>query len=1577
MASTGSITLARRGLAALNALTSTDPEQQRQALEGWPGWGPLAPAFDPQPDGSWTSIADQLHQFFADNNRAYNAAAECVDNSFYTPPKIIDAIYGLLRAAGFTGGTILEPGCGSGTFISRCPTDWNVQFVGVESDPTSARIAAALNPQATILCGPLEKTNLARDFDAVIGNVPFSSSTVRDPANPLGHARLHNYFLWRALDCAREGGYVILITSRHSMDGEAIERIVTGTADFIGAVRLPTGAFHSQGTDVVADVLVLRKNTIGPWASGARLASAGKHHVTHPEHPHRDTPVHGYFGEHPEHVAGQMIATGYQQNPLEVRADNIPAAITRAFTDLTNYLLPMTAPTPSPAQVDLDIQMFDEQGRKEGSYQLLDDGRTVRIENGSPVEIKATAELRALIRLRDQATALLEAEADYDTPTLSLTGQRAELLAGYTSYVAKYGPLNRGTLHQGSPDPETGLPSLVWRRPTMGGFRRDPDYITVLALEAYDDETGHAEPAAILLRRVNQRPIRATSAANPAEAMAICLGEGRFDLDRIAGLLNLTGEDATIAALGDLIYTNPLDGTWVPARDYLSGNIRTKLAQARTAAERDPAYQRNVQALLEVLPPDRGPLEIAVALGVPWIQVSDVGDFMEEVFGRRPGVEHCSATASWEVNATYLGDAVAAKTTYGTARINGYRLVEMALNGKAPVVYDESYNPATGRMNKTRNHEQTLAAQEKLTAIQDRFATWVWEDAARSARVCTEYNRLFNSHVARSYATEHLTLDGLAADQPMWPSQLSIIDQACSSRSALCGHAPGGGKTRSMVGSAIRARRLGLANKPLIVVPNHLLEQITREARQAFPAAAFLMVSKDDLAGDRRRLFAARCATGDWDAVIITHAGFTSLPVLTETETAWLQEQKYELNAHLRSEDGGYYGAKQIARKLRALESKLADLRFQTADPNTVAFEHLGIDFLLIDEAHYFKRLPITSRMEGFSFGASKRATDLLLKSRLLYRRRGELPCLALFTGTPWSNTLAETFVWQTYLQPEALAEAGVASFDTWGQVFVVFETVVEVAPDGSGFRTATRPMRMRNVPELKAMLHLVADVRSATALGLPVPERADHILVAQQSDPQRDFVLSLVHRADRFRAGIPDPENDNMLVICGDGRRVALDPRLVGIDEDSPKIQIIANTAAGIYHQYRDVTLLGAAGPGVLQVIFCDQGTPGAHGSQSYGRIRQALIGHGVPAHQIRWVHEAKDDKAKEALFAACRDGSVSVLLGSTDKLGVGTNIQQRLRALHHADAPWRPSDVEQRDGRGIRPANLNPLVDIYRYVTEGTFDAYMWQTLARKAVFISQMYDLTDTSVRELGDIGGDMVLSFTEVKALAAGNPLLLEQAEITATIRKLRILRSVDAQAVHTATRAITQAEREIGHCTTLLKDIAAAERKLAAQPVQEHDESLRWAANRLHTLLTRRASSHYFGRIEWGGLQVDVEPDRGWWEIGKATHFTISLELDYQTIREARLPLGAFRRSPGHAAAALRKALFGMVQSLPEHKTRTRDRIKHARTAVAQARAVIDSYEFAQADELAAAEARLARIEAAIALAVEEPAAAAA
>lgn len=1577
----------------LRQLTGTPTEAQAASLAKWSGWGPLAKAFDPQVTGGWADIANDLEDLYLQKPQELVVARDVVDTSFYTPPQIVAAVFELLRATGFTGGRVLEPGCGSGRFMSSAPAGLDLSWTGVEMDPTSAAIAQALNPAANIIASPLQKISFVTgEFDIALGNVPFSSARVFDPAYP-NCGSLHEYFLMRALDAVRVGGYVIAVTSRFTMDALNGLSGIGAIADIAGAVRLPSGAFSEDGTEISTDIVLLRRRAEGTALQGwndeaenkIEHSSTGYGYyggrtvtnrlkITEPISEGRRVDaveVNNYWRTHPEHVAGQMRVTGNMHNPLSVLAQDPVKQVAQAVAAVAAQLLPIQ-PTVAPLAPEdefSDLALTDAEGRKTGSFHLLEDVVHV-VANGKlePVA-RAGAELRMLLGLRDAAVALVSTEADACTTDEVLNPLRSSALSLYTSYRNKYGALNRGTLVVGKEDPETGQPSCSWKRPLLGGFRRDPDYVAVMALEQFDQETDEAKPAPILLGRVNHALIPVERVDTADEALTVALGEGRgVDLGFIAGLLGLPGRDEALLALGERVFADPESGgSWVLDRDYLCGDVRRKLHAAQTAAENDSAYQRNVEALHAVHPGDLGPLDIRVSLGAPWISVADVRAFVNDVFAvQHVTITHTPIVATWEVDSsTRFTPAV--QIAWGTEDKSPLELLDCALNGKAPTVWDEYYEG--GSKKKRRNPQATIAAEDKLRAINERFSLWIWEDEKRSERICAEYNQLFNSHVARKHDGGYLTFPGMSDSIALWDHQKTMIDRVLSTPRVLCGHAVGSGKTLTMIGSAMSLRRFGLAKKPLIAVPKHLLEQIAREAQQAFPTGKFLIASEEDLKKENRRLFAARCATGDYDLIVMTHQAFTSLPVDPALEARWIEDQKSELRSHL--QDFNVHsvrskGAKAVARSVRALESRLEALRHNMADDDQIRFDHLGIDYIAVDEAHAFKRLQINTKADGFSMGHSKRATDLLLKIETLAQKFPEKPIVGLFTGTPWSNTIAETYVWQKYLQPERLDAAGVGMFDAWAANFVRFESRVEVSPDGATFRIQRRPSVIQNVPELMGMLGEVADILTAEAIGLERPDAQFENVAVEATDEQLLFVAGLAERAEKLRSRgkteLPDGRQDNMLLICTDGRKAALDPTLLGLPGGSPKINAAAAQIAEIYVRTKSTIYPGMKTPGSFQVAFCDYGTPHTGDGQSYGRLRAELVRLGVPGERIRWIHEAKTSKAREALFSQCRSGAVSVLIGSTETMGTGTNMQQRLAALHHVDAPWRPSDMTQRDGRALRPGNLNELVHIFRYVTVGTFDGFMWQSLERKARFIAQMLD-GGSVLREIEDVS-DSELTYGEVKALAAGNPLLMEHSELQSEVKRLLTMRSVFQQSVNAARGRATQSRQGAQSLRSLVEKVR--------EGVEKNGDPGSWHVGRLDSLVKRILGSQqgasYGPDGFWRGLTIEIERSKDDYYSSKMTmgpEVALLVKVGYTRVGSLSLRRSKLR-NPEKACLHLHSEIEAWWEALVDRVPALLSRADELELSARDADLAAEEAVFDGAHKLAAAVAKLEALEATMA-----------
>jgi N12 class adenine-specific DNA methylase len=1249
----------------------------------------------------------------------------------------------------------------------------------------------------------------------VIGNVPFAKVTPHDPRHNRRRHTLHNYFICKSLHLTRPGGMVVVLTSRYTLDARnpAARREMDTLADLVGAMRLPAGAFaESSGTDVVCDMIVLRRRPDGharagpPWVATvpAPLPDAG----TDPLY------LNEYLAADPRRILGTLTADRgmYRQRELTVAPAGVlePAlieAVGRVVQDASARGLGFEARSagdPVASATDPPPASFsDAAGRfaQEGSFLLLE-GRLARVEGGEsrpyrPRFAADRAELERLIRLRDAARAVLAAQVA-GAEDAQLEPLQRDLTARYDAYVARHGPLNRyRAARSGRTDPDTGEEIVRRIRPRLGGFRDDPDWPLVAALEVFDDSTQQAKRAPIFTERVVAPPVQRLGVDTAAEAMAVCLDEtGALSLDRIADLLG-TDPDGARGELEGLAYQDPATASWVPASRYLSGDIRRKVTDARTAAETDPRWEPNIAALAAVLPRQLEPGEITAGLGAPWIPPDDIESFCAEVFGADVEVERVAALGRWSV-ALRAGrrGSVSLSSEWGTARADAVTLLDASLNQRLHTVTDESDD---GR--RVRNDAETIAARDKQDALAARFASWVWEDPARAARLARRYNELFRSVVVPTHDGAHLSLPGLSDSFRPHPHQRDAVARILTEGRALLAHAVGAGKTATMVMAAMELRRLGMAAKPAVVVPNHMLDQFTREWLQLYPTARLLVADRDRLSKERREQFVARCATGEWDAVLFTHAGFGRLPLGSDLLAAYLGDELDRCRQALgESRAGKALSVKRLERRIAQLEETYQRLLAAETKDDGVRFEETGVDYLFVDEGHLFKNRRVDSAIDGMAAQGSQRAQDLDAKLWALRRAHG--PRVVTFaTATPVANSIVELWTMQSYLQPDVLAHVDLTPFDAWAATFGRTVTALELAPDGASYRMQSRFARFQNVPELLTLYRQVADVRTSDDLRLPVPGLADgraETVVVPPTGELRAYVGELAARAEAVRAKSVLPDEDNMLKITGDGRRAALDLRLVGVPAavPGPKVVAAAERIAAIHHASRSYRYLDAVGdphprPGALQLVFCDVSTPAATGWNAYDELRALLVARGLPADKVRFIHEAGSDQAKANLFAACRDGRVAVLVGSTDKMGVGTNVQARAIALHHLDCPWRPADIEQREGRILRQGNQNATVSIHRYAVEGSFDIYMWQTVERKAVFINQVAT-GRTADREVEDIG-DQALSYAEVKALATGNPLILEKAGVDADVARLGRLRRAHVDDQHRLRRALDSAE----------------------------------------------------------------------------------------------------------------------------------------------------------------------------------------
>ena len=1373
----GAVAKFEANLVAIDTLQRMENEnripsaEERQALQRYTGWGGLPASFNLDTDEpAWAERARRLQDLLPAEDYASGRAS--VNNSHYTEIHVIEAMWQAIHGFGFSGGRVLEPAAGIGHFIGTMPEDLAgcSTVTAIEIDRLSGRILQALYASggADVRITPFEKTPLPENwFDLVIGNVPFGKYRVADQSNrAYAHYNIHNYFLGRAIDLVRPGGLVCLITSSHTMESrqETVRRYLASQALLLGAIRLPKGAFAGiAATEVQTDILFLRKRQRSETVEAEWLdITAVPNELRHPlAPPNRYLPINEWYMRHPEFCIGRIRSesNGYEEVPMAVFEGDLEAALRERIT-----LLPTDVFEPvKHATAPLRVVVPAEAGARPGSFRLHQ-GRVHRVEGGELVDVhdqlNATqrGRITGICAIRDHARVLLDAQLadENDGPLGHL---RAMLNGTYDRFVAKYGCLTA--------------------RANALAFRRDPDYPLLLSLEHYDEESGTARKAALFSQRTLSRVVEPDRAGEPSEALAASVQwRGRVDPDYMAGLLETPEAEvmATLASAGH-IFLDPMDGDWKTADDYLSGNVKTKLKQAVLSGA---AYRRNVDALERVQPEDLPPAAIEPRLGAVWVPAHDVEAFVQEVLELKDcQVAYSAEAGAWSVKYGEWEARQNVKVTqeFGTSRMNAIELVQCALNVQVPTVRDR--DPETDKY--YVNADETLAAREKLSLVKERFATWAFSETERRERLCRIYNDLFNATRPRRFDGSHLKLPGFSRCFELHPHQPNAVWRIVQSGNTGLFHVVGAGKTAVCVIASMELRRLGFANKPCHVVPNHMLAQYTAEFVRLYPNASVLMASKEDLEGNRRRELMSRIATGDWDAVVITHSSFERIKLSPQFTEGYIKEIIHEIEMAVRAEksnDRSNRIVKQLEAMKKSWQARLEKLSADSKKDDLLTWEQLGIDWLFVDEAHLHKnlyRFTKMTRVAGLPLTSSERAFDLFLKTRYTMQRHGNAQRGVVFaTATPVANTMAEVHTMMRYLQPKRLEGLGLQQFDAWAATFGESVTALEIAPDGSGYRMHTRFARFINVPELMAVFGEVADIRTAEMLDLPVPKLRGgkpRIVACPASPSLKAFVQSLVLRAEAIRNGEVDPKDDNMLAVTTDGRKAALDFRLVAptarFDENG-KVAACVREVHAIWQ--RTMEFRGA------QLVFCDLSSPkGGKVFSVYDDLRARLMAAGIPEKEIVFVHDADSDAQKAALFKAVREGRVRVLLGSTAKMGVGTNVQTRLVALHHLDAPWRPCDVEQREGRILRQGNLSEEVEIFRYVTQQSFDSYSWQTLETKARFIAQVM-AGDKGIRSLEDVEL-AALSYAEVKALASGNPLVIEKASVDAEVAKLSTLFSV--------------------------------------------------------------------------------------------------------------------------------------------------------------------------------------------------------
>lgn len=1360
-----------RNYAAITVLKKCQEENrfatpdEQIILSKYVGWGGIPEVFDERAD-SWRTEYGMLKNILTPEE--YASARESTLTAFYTPPTVINAVYKVMKQLGFREGNILEPSCGIGHFIGMLPEEMKESKIyGVELDTISAGIAQQLYQKTSIAAQGFEETNLPDSFfDAVVGNVPFGDFKVPDKRYDKHKFLVHDYFFAKSLDKLRPGGVMALITSKGTMDKEnsAVRKYIAQRADLLGAIRLPNNTFKGNaGTEAVSDILILQKRD--------RIIDI------EPEWVQLDTTEDGikmnhYFVQHPEMVLGEMkMVSGrfgleatcvpYENSDLSEQMDE---AIANIHGELTAYEMEdELAEEDTSIPADPTVRNF--------SYTVVDDKIYYR-ENSrmTPVDCSTTAEnrIKVMIRIRDSVRTLLEIQTE-DYPDSDIKAEQEKLNRLYDEFTKKYGLINS--------------------RANVSAFSQDSSYSLLSALEVLDDN-GELERKADLFTKRTIKPHTPVTAVDTAsEALAVSMGEkAAVDMAYMCALTGKT-EQEIFADLKGVIFLNPLYGygdnsepKYLMADEYLSGNVREKLALARKSAELYPEdYTVNVEALEKVQPKDLSASEIFVQLGSTWVPEEIVQQFMFEFLDTprwaywNIKVHYSKFTSEWNVEGkSYDRGNVKANSTYGTPRINAYRIIEETLNLKDVRIYDY-VEDAEGKKKAVLNKKETAIAQAKQELIKQGFQDWVWSDPARREQLCRIYNEKFNSIRPREYDGSHIVFSGMNPEIELREHQRNAVAHILYGGNTLLAHTVGAGKTFEMVAASMEAKRLGLCTKSLFVVPNHLTEQWAAEFLQLYPSANILVATKKDFEAKNRRRFCGRIATGDYDAIIIGHSQFEKIPMSIERQQMILMQQMDEITegiADLKRNRGDRFSVKQLEKTKRSLKLKLDKLNDQSRKDDTVTFEELGIDRLFIDESHYYKNLYLYTKMRnvgGIAQTEAMKSSDLFMKCRYLDELTGGRGTV-FATGTPISNSMVELYTIQRYLQYATLQKYDLQHFDSWAAMYGETVTAIELTPEGTGYRAKTRFARFNNLPELMAMFKLVADIKTADMLHLPVPEVQYHNIAVKPSEIQKRMVESLGERAERIRGGGVSASVDNMLKVTNDGRKLALDQRMIDPllpDEHDSKVNACVGEVYRIWSETADQKS--------AQLLFCDLSTPKSDGSFNvYDDIRKKLIARGIPADEIKFIHEADTEAKKQELFKKVRRGEVRVLIGSTAKMGAGTNVQNKLIASHDLDCPWRPSDLEQRAGRTVRQGNENPVVGLYRYVTEETFDAYLYQLVEGKQKFASQIMT-SKSPVRSADDID-ETALSYAEIKMLATGNPYIKEKMDLDIQVQKLRLLKS---------------------------------------------------------------------------------------------------------------------------------------------------------------------------------------------------------
>ena len=1381
-----------RTLRKLESESRPATEDEKPKLVKYVGWGAMPQVFD-EFNVLWSEQREALRKELT--KEEFDFARSTTLNAHYTAPVVIEAMYRAASRFGFQGGRILEPACGVGHFIGLVPEDIlrRSTFTGIEIDPLTARIAKAVYPDSDIRGQPFEQSKLADGFyDLAISNVPFGDYTVHDPRWNNYKFPIHDYFFAATLEKVRPGGLLMFITSRGTMDklDSTLRELLSTRTELLGAIRLPNDAFkRNAGTEVTTDIIMLRKLRTGE----APIGTAWKETADYTNDLGEGFTLNEYFVSRPEMMLGRMRLSGrmYRDNEPTLESDkrDLGEALAEAVARLPQNIYQSQAQQVAEPTLEQTIPAPDFV--KPNAYCLHEGMVCIREDDVlrplTDLPSETRSRIRHLIPVRDAVRACLRSQMDGSDET-QVVEARQELNHAYGMFVSRFGPVNL--------------------RANQRAFDGDPDLPLLLSLENYNDETKRATKATIFHERTihHRKPVE--SASEPKEALLVSLNEqGRVDLDHMAGLLNKPAEEF-LPDLKGIIFLNPQTNQWETDDQYLSGNVREKLAVADAAAVSDPRFHENVEALKSIQPDDLPATEIDVRLGASWLPPDDVKQFIHKLLNVSSGVEvgHVHALGSWHMNADWNARGATSNTTdWGTDRYTGLELIEDALNLKTPTVYDMvDKKPVV-------NAQATEAAREKQERIKERFKEWVWSDDSRRERLCRLYNDTFNHTRLRTFNGDHLTLPGASQAVQLHRHQKAGVWRILQTPNTLLAHVVGAGKTYTMVAAAMELKRLGLARKPMFAVPNHMLGQFSTELLTLYPGANILVAGKEDFESQNRKKLFSRIATGNWDAVIVTHSGFERIPLSYDTQKRFFDEQLHELEMIRRehADSSNRRLVKELEKAKKRLEAKLQALAAEHKKDNTLTFEELGVDRIFVDEAHYFKNLFYITKMTriaGLPQTASERAFDMYLKVRHVQSMNGG-GGVVFATGTPIANSMAEMFTMQRYLQPDDLKKHNLHHFDSWAATFGEPVTAMELSPDGAGYRLNTRFARFINVPELMQIFRQSADVQTAAMLNLPRPKLEGEkptIRNAPATDELKAFVQELAARAERLKTNRVDPSVDNMLKITSEGRKAALDLRLMKPSAPDDPQGKVNQAVENIFRIWQESKPDRSA-----QLVFCDLSTPKDKGFSVYRDAAEKLERLGVPSGDIAFIQDYDSDAAKLSLFRDVRAGKVRVLFGSTQKMGSGTNVQERLIALHHFDAPWRPADVEQREGRILRQGNKNELVSIYRYVTEGSFDAYMWQTLETKAKFIAQVMS-GDMTIRRLEDLDS-AALTYAEVKAIASGNPLVIEKAQVDAELIRLTRLRSAQAEEQYrirtNLRRSHEDAEAFTGRLTNLRQDIA--------------------------------------------------------------------------------------------------------------------------------------------------------------------------